>query len=148
MLTSTKQLWKDSFLTTSKTSQNWACIFTSNCLHKTMSFLIYHVFLSINLFKVGKCEWKNRSEKSVSNGLTAAAYWRSSTAHPVKTKQNPLTFNKYLCTQCYIHVLYIGTQEWLWIVASYFFAENTKLCLCYCSQMHGGYEEILFIFNK
>lgn len=50
------------------------------------------------------------------NGLSAAAYWPADTAHTVKTKQNP--FNKYLCTQCYIHVLYIGTQEWVWIVIS------------------------------
>lgn len=28
-----------------------------------------------------------------------------------ETKQKPLTFNKYLCTQCYIHVLYSSTQE-------------------------------------
>lgn len=134
----------------SKTSQNRACIFTSNCLQKTMSFLFYHVFLkSRNLFKTKNVDEKKRVVMlSVFNGLSAAAYWPVGTAycstHTVKTKQNPLTFNKYFCTQCYIHVLYIGTQEWVWIVASYFFAENTKLCLCYCSQMHGGCEEILF----
>lgn len=26
-------------------------------------------------------------------------------------KNKALTFNKYSCTQCYIHVLYIGTQK-------------------------------------
>lgn len=63
--------------------------------------------------------------------------WPAGTAHNVKTKQNPSTFNKYLCTQCYIHVLYSSTQEWVWWL-------NMKLCLCYCSQMHGGCgEEIL-----
>lgn len=60
------------------------------------------------------------------------------TAHNVETKQKPLTFNKYLCTQCYIHVLYSSTREWVWWLEVISFAENMKLCLCYCSQMHGG----------
>lgn len=58
------------------------------------------------------------------------------TAHNVETKQKPSTFNKYLCTQCYIHVLYSSTQEWVWWLKVTSFAENMKLCLCYCSQMH------------
>lgn len=125
------------------TSQKWACIFTSNCLQKTMSFLVYRVFKSRNPFGILKKWLKKKSRLS-----WMWSVWPGGTARNVKTKQNPSTFNKYLCTQCYIHVLYISTQEWVWIVASYFFAENTKLCHCYCSQMHGGCEEILFFLWK
>lgn len=149
LTTSTEQLWKDSLLITSQTSQNWACIFTSNCLQeKTMSFLFYFsLFEKVEMhLRVWECGWERGLSWmwSAFNGGYAAALWPAGTAHTVRTKQNRLTFNKYLCTQCYIHELYIGTQEWVWIVASYFIAENTKLCLCYCSQMHCGCEEILF----
>lgn len=59
------------------------------------------------------------------------------TALTVK-KQNHLTFNKYLCSQCYIHVLlYIGTQVWVWKAENYLLKTQNRV-FGYCSQMHGG----------
>lgn len=44
----------------------------------------------------------------------------------------------------YTYTIYIYTIHWHTGVSvnSYLFTENTKLCLCYCSQMHGGCEDI------
>lgn len=80
-----------------------------------MSFLVYQVFLffflSRNAFKIWKCGWKKWSlwTWSVFNGLSAAAYCPAGTAHTVTTKQNPLTFNKYLFMYS---MLYTCTIHW------------------------------------
>jgi len=36
----------------------------------------------------------------------------------------------------------LAHSQWVWVVI-YLFAENTKPCFCYCSQMHGGCEDFL-----
>lgn len=117
--------------------KKWACIFTSNCLQKTMSFLVYRCFFFSSVFVpkersiLGRCSWNKKHTKN-NNPKIKLMWWRpgfmrwpAGTAHNVQTKQNPSTFNKYLCTQCYIHVLYSSTV-WVSVMSEGYFLRTCK----------------------
>lgn len=116
-------------------SQNWACIFTSNCLQKTNKTQCHFYSITFCLLVVRRKE----------GDLVALMYLLQLAAHRLKENLIPLTFNQYLCLNP-IYMFYTvhwhtGVSVKNWKIVE----ENTKARLWYCSQMHGGCcDEILF----